>query len=145
MDYAGNAFILVPALCLVAGIVMVVFACCASRWTARILCASLGAILCLPAAYVYLAFHPELIDARYRTYKAFYGDIREGMTREEVLSLVDRHYPLSGPRQPPKIMQDTPERLGFFMTAETSFEPNCEGIFLTLQGGRVSRKDYSPD
>lgn len=145
MDYAVNPIILVPALCVVAGLVLVVFAFRASRRISRVLLVSFGAILCLPAVYVFLGFHPELVDGRYRTYKAFYGDIREGMTREEVLSLVDRLYPPSGPRQRPKITEDTPERLGFFMTAEASFEPNCEGIFLTLQGGRVSRKQYVRD
>jgi hypothetical protein len=145
MEYAGNPIILIPALCFVAGLVLVVFAFRTSHWIYRVLLICFGAILCLPAVYVFPGFHPELVDARYRTYKAFYRDIREGMTREEVLSLVDRHYPSTGPRQRPKIMQDTPERLGFFMTAETSFEPNCEGIFLALQEGRVSRKQYVRD
>ena len=145
MEYAANPIILIPAVCVVAGLVLVVLAFHASRWISRVLLASFGAILCLPAVYVFLGFHPELVDARYRTYKAFYSDIRQGMTREEVLSLVDRLYPSTGPRQRPKIMEDTPERLGFFMSAETSIEPNCEGIFLTLQGGRVSRKEYVRD
>ena len=67
------------------------------------------------------------------------------MTREQVLAAMDQRYPTNGSRKRPKIMDDTPESLGFFMNPETSREPNCEGIFLTLERGRVTRKVYSPD
>jgi hypothetical protein len=102
-------------------------------------------VLLLPAAYVFVSFNPWLVDARFRTYRAFYRDIREGMTRDEVLAALERRYPGTGARQPPKIMEDSPERLGFFMNPETSREPNCEGIFLQFEHGRVIGKSYSPD
>ena len=105
----------------------------------------LALVLIAPAGYVFFAFHPEFVDGRFRTYKAFYRDIQIGMTREQVLEALERRYPPDGQRKRPKIMDDTPERLGFFMNPETSREPNCEGIFLTLEQGRVTKKDYSPD
>lgn len=102
-------------------------------------------ILLLPAAYVFLAFHPEWVDGRYRTYKRFYRDLQPGMTRAQVMETLDQRYPAGGPRQRPTIMDNTPTRLGFFMNPEHSREPNCEGIFLTFEGGRLSKIVYSPD
>ncbi len=111
----------------------------------RVLLIILALVFALPSVYLVLALHPELIDGRFRTYKAFYRDIQIGMTRAEVLAAMDRRYPKSGPRQSPKLMDDTPTSLGFFMNPETSTEPNCEGIFLKLENGRVKSKDYSAD
>jgi len=62
-----------------------------------------------------------------------------------VLAALDRRYPKSGARKRPKVMEDTAESLGFFMNPETSREPNCGGIFLKLEQGRVKSKVYSPD
>lgn len=99
----------------------------------------------VPAGFVFLAFHPELVDGRFRTYKRFYRDIQVGMTREQVLAAMEKHYPPNGPRKRPMIIDDTPRSLDFFMNPETSREPNCEGIFLTLEAGRVTRMSYSAD
>lgn len=41
--------------------------------------------------------------------------------------------------------RDTRWDLSFFMNPETSREPNCEGIFLTLEASRVTKKVYSAD
>ena len=68
-----------------------------------------------------------------------------GMTRQEVFGLMEKYYPKNGTRLPPKVLNDTPDGLGFFMNPESFREPNCEGIFLTLDAGRVCRKDYSQD
>jgi hypothetical protein len=104
------------------------------------------AIVCLlPGAYMLIAMNPWLVDSRFRTYRAFYRDIRQGMTRDEVMVLIERHYPKTGARQRPKIMSDDSTSLGFFMNPETSREPNCEGIFLSIENGRVRTKTYSPD
>jgi len=104
------------------------------------------AIVCLvPAAYLLIAMNPGLFDSRFRAYKAFYRDIQLGMTRDDVMALVERHYTKSGARQRPKIMSDDSTSLGFFMNPETSSEPNCEGIFLGMENGRVTTKTYSPD
>jgi hypothetical protein len=106
---------------------------------------ALALVFIAPAGYVFLAFHPEWVDGRFRTYKRFYRDLEVGMTREQVLAAMEQHYPTNGSRQRPMIMDDTSERLGFFMNPETSTEPNCEGIFLTLEAGRVTKIDYSAD
>ena len=105
----------------------------------------LALIFLLPAGYVFVGFNPWLLDSRFRTYRAFYRDLQVGMTREQVLAAMERRYPTDGPRKRPKIMDDTPESLGFFMNPETSREPNCEDIFLTLERGRVTEIVYSAD
>ena len=106
---------------------------------------ALGMVLLLPAAWFFAALNPWLTDARFRAYRSFYQDLEPGMTREEVLAQVASHYPASGERKAPKVMEDTAERLGFFMNPEHSREPNCEGIFLVLRDGKVVSKSYSPD
>jgi hypothetical protein len=104
------------------------------------------AIVCLlPGAYLLVAMNPWLVDSRYRTYRALYLDIQVGMTTGEVMALVEQHYPKTGARQRPKVMNDEPANLCFFMNPETSREPNCEGIFLAMTNGRVTAKTYSPD
>lgn len=125
--------------------VLVLYACRARSRLTTALLLFFALVFAMPAIYLFLDFHPELIDGRFRTYKAFYGDIKVGMTRDQVIAAMDARYPQTGKRQRPKIMEDTPNRLGFFMNPETSREPNCEGIFLSLQNGRVVSKDYSPD
>lgn len=127
------------------GLVAATFAFRASRIVHRVILAAVALLCALPALYIFALLHPELIDARFRAYKAFYSDIREGMTRDDVFALLERRYPPNGPRQRPKVMSDEPTNLGFFMSPEWSREPNCEGIFLQLSSGRVIRKNYSPD
>jgi len=112
---------------------------------ARLGVAGLAVALLLPAAWFFAALNPWLTDARFRAYRSFYQDLKPGMTRDEVLARVESHYPASGERKAPKVMEDTPERLGFFMDPEHSREPNCEGIFLSLREGKVVSKGYSPD
>src|SRR5688572_15717109 len=63
----------------------------------------LASIFLLPAAYVFLALNPWLVDSRFRTYRAFYNDIHVGTTREQVLSIMEQRYPVAGRRQRPKI------------------------------------------
>lgn len=94
---------------------------------------------------VLLAIHPELIDSRYRAYKKLYRSIQIGMTRDEVLKKMGDQYPPNGARQTPVIMEDTTNSFGLFMNPEESKQPNCEGIFLKMEDGRVVSKRYSPD
>jgi len=129
----------------VGALLAVICACQVSGKVPQITLLALAAALLVPALYLAQALHPEIIDARFRTYKAFYRDIRIGMTKAEVLQVLDRRYPSPGRRQRPTVMEDKPERLGFFMNREVSKGPNCEGIFLTLKEGRVTSKQYSPD
>jgi len=117
----------------------------ASRWVARVPLA-IGAIaFCIPAAWLFLAFHEELVDARKRAYKSFYREIHVGMTREDVSSLLQRAYPSSGPRQQPKVVEDAATKLSFCMSPETGRDPNCEGIYITFIDGRISQKEYVRD
>jgi hypothetical protein len=98
-----------------------------------------------PGAFFTLVLFPEWFDPRHRTYKAFFRDIQEGMTREQVLARLEARYPAGGTRSQPKIVHNTPEELGFFMNPEGPREPNCEGIFLSFADERVGRKRYVAD
>lgn len=140
-----HPLLLVAALGLLGVAVCVVAACLVPGRRARVGLV-LGAMVCLlPSLLVVAVRHPELVDARFRTFKRFHAEIRVGMTRTEVMDLVGRHYPAGGVRLAPTVMADTPERLGFFMNSEGAAEPNCEGIFMTMDGGRVVSVSYSPD
>lgn len=107
--------------------------------------AMLALVFMTPTMFLYVLFHPELVDERFHVYKMLYRDIEIGMTREQVFALVDKYYAEDGPRKRPTILEDTPDNLDFFMNPENSTEPNCEGIFLTMSDGRVADKEYSPD
>ena len=98
-----------------------------------------------PAGLVVVSAYPEWIDARYRSYKTFFADIQLGMTREEVMAVQDRLYPADGPRKKPSIILEDERSLTFFMHPEHATEPNCEGIFLAFENGRLKSKTYSPD
>src|SRR5258706_15057968 len=145
MSFGVHPFILFAAGGALLALIAIVVACMVRRGGVRALMIVLALVCLLPAAYVFLAFHPQLVDGRFRTYKRFYSDIQVGMTREQVLAAMERRYPADGPRKRPKIMDDTPTSLGFFMNPETSREPNCEGIFLTLESNRVAKEVYSAD
>jgi hypothetical protein len=145
MTFGFHPVILMAAIGALLALGAVVVACTVRSRGIRALMIVLALVLLLPAGFVFVAFHPELVDGRFRTYKVFYRDIQVGMTREQVLAAMERRYPSDGPRKRPTIMDDTPTRLGFFMNPETSREPNCEGIFLTLKQGRVIKKDYAQD
>ena len=143
MSFGIHPLILIAVVGALAALVAVVLACRARSGLVTALMLVLALVLIAPAGYVFLAFHPELVDGRFRTYKAFYRDIQIGMTRDQVLAAMERRYPTHGSRKRPKILNDTPEGLGFFMNPETSRKPYCEGIFLTIEGGLVTKKVYS--
>ena len=145
MSFGVHPFILIAAIGALAALVAIIFACRAKSRLVTAMLFVLALVFITPAGYVFLAFHPELVDGRFRTYKSFYRDIQVGMTREQVLAAMEQRYPAIGSRTRPKILNDTPEGLGFFMNPETSREPNCEGIFLTLEAGRVTKIVYSAD
>lgn len=146
MNLGIHPVVLTAILAGIVGLIAAIFAFCASRAIPRVILIAIALLCASPALFIYIALHRELIDARFRTYKAFYGDIHEGMTRADVFALQERRYPPNGPRQRPKTVSDEPEALGFFMNPEEEGgEPNCEGIFLSLQEGRITKKVYSPD
>ena len=145
MSFEVHPFILIAAGGALAASVAIVIACRAKSGLVTAMMVVLALVFIAPAGYVFLAFHPELVDGRFRTYKRFYHDIQVGMTREQVLAAMEQRYPTNGARLRPKIMNDSADGLGFFMNPETSREPNCEGIFLTLEAGRVTKVVYSAD
>jgi hypothetical protein len=145
MSFGVHPFILIAAGSALAALVAIVIACRANSGLVTAMMIVLALLFIAPAGCVFLAFHPELVDGRFRTYKRFYRDIQVGMTREQVLAAMEQRYPTNRLRKRPTILNDTPEGLGFFMNPETSSEPNCEGIFLTLEAGRVAKIVYSAD
>jgi hypothetical protein len=145
MNFGVHPFILIAAAGVLAAVVAVFMACRARSAFATGLLAVLALLFLAPAVEVFLSLHPELADARYRTYRSFYRDLRPGLTRAQVLDAMARHYPAGGPRVRPTIDEDTPQRLSFFMNPETSREPNCEGIVIILQDGLATRIFYSED
>jgi hypothetical protein len=145
MNSGVHPYMLIVAFGGLAALVAIVIACRTKRGIVTVVMIVLALAFIVPAGYVFLMFHPELVDGRFRTYKRFYRDIQMGMTREQVLAAMEHHYPANGPRQRPMIIDDTTRGLAFFMNPETSHEPNCEGIFLTLEAGHVTRMSYSAD
>lgn len=145
MSFGIHPFFLIAGIGLLIALVLVVFACRAKSALATVLLLLFALIFIVPTGYLFLALHPELVDGRYRTYKAFYGDIKVGMTHDQVIAAMEARYPKGGKRQAPKILADTADGLSFFMNPESSREPNCEGIFLGLTNGSVASKTYSAD
>lgn len=145
MDIAGVPFLVIVVGAL--GVAVWAFTCArtAPGWPARILLALVGTAALAPAGLAVVAAYPELVDARVRAYKAFYAEIETGMTREQVWATMERVYPADGPRTRPNVLEDSASRLSFFMADEGRDGPNCEGIFLDLRDGVVTRRDYARD
>ena len=137
--------ILIAAVTMIGAVACLVFAYLASHWLKRGILIVAALFLLCPSGVALIGFKPELVDSRYKTYKQLFGDIEVGMSRAEVMTLVDQHYPSEGERLRPNIIEDSDKKLSFFMNSEDSTEPNCEGIFLRMQDNKVVRKSYSPD
>lgn len=145
MDFGQHPIFPIAAVTLVGALACLVFACLASRWLKRSLLILVALVLLAPSGLALVVLKPELVDARVRTYKRFYRDIQVGMTRPEVMELVDRHYPPRGDRLRPEVIKDSDGQLGFHMNPEDPSGPNCEGIFLKMREDRVVNKTYSAD
>ena len=124
------------------GIAMLVATFYARRNVLRAVFLTIAIVSFAPPALVLSIRFPAWFDARYRAYQAFYEDVGLGMTRDEVLSTLTRHYPAEGPRSRPRIVEETPSKISFFMNPDHS---SCELITLRLESGRVVRKEYVPD
>ena len=112
----------------------------------KVLLVLIGILTLTPAGFVLVAMHPEWVDARIRSYQAFYEGIHLGMTRDEVMALQTQLYPADGPRQKPRMIMDESNSLTFFMDPEDPASPiDCEAIILNLKEGKVTSKTYSPD
>ncbi len=145
MEFGLHPLFVIAALTLIGALVCLIFAWLASHWFKRGILIVAALFLLTPSGVALLCIKPELVDGRYKTYKQLYGDIHVGMSRTEVMTLVDRHYPSEGERLPPDIIEDSDKKLSFFMNPEDSTEPNCEGIFLELENDAVVKKSYARD
>ncbi|WP_395743122.1 hypothetical protein [Prosthecobacter sp.] len=145
MSLSSHPIFVLAALGMVATLIMLVTVFRVRSRGLKVLLVLIGLATLSPAVLVLYAMHPEWVDARYRSYKAFYEGIQIGMTRAEVAELQTRFYPAGGPRRTPRIIMEDDKSLTFFMDPEQAAEPNCEGIFLAFANGKVKSKTYSPD
>ncbi|MEO5914216.1 MAG: hypothetical protein ABIS50_08290 [Luteolibacter sp.] len=130
---------------LVAGVLFAIFAWRSTGITGRVFFGLVAACLLVPSGILIVGKNPWLIDARFRTFQIFYWNIRVGMSREEVLAEMRNWYPPDQSNKPPTIADDSATKLEFFMTPESTAEPDHEGIVLKMQDGRVMGKEYAPD
>ena len=140
-----HPLILFAAISLIGAAACLVFAYLASHWLKRGILIVAALFLLGPSGVALICFKPELVDDRFRTYKQLFGDIEVGMSRAEVMTLVDQNYPAEGERLRPNLIEDSDKKLSFFMNPEDSTEPNCEGIFLKMRDDKVMRKSYARD
>jgi hypothetical protein len=130
---------------LVASVIMLITVTRVRSMGLKVVLVLISFVTLAPAALVLVSMYPEWVDARYRSYKGFYEGLQLGMTHAEVMDLQAKLYPEGGPRQKPQIIMEDEKNLTFFMHPEHSTEPNCEGIFLVFENGRLKSKTYSPD
>ena len=145
MGFGLHPLILIAAVTLMVAVAFLVFAYLASHWLKRGILIVAALFLLGPSVVALIGFKPELVDDRFRTYKQLFGDIEVGMSRAEVMTLVDQHYSSEGERLRPNLIEDSDKKLSFFMNPEDSTEPNCEGIFLNMRDNKVVRKSYARD
>ena len=145
MGFELHPIFLIAAVTLIGSVACLVFAYLTSKWIKRGILIVAALFLLVPSGVALIGFKPELVDDRFKTYKQLFGDIEVGMSRADVMTLIDQHYPSEGERLRPNIIEDSDKKLGFFMNPEDSTEPNCEGIFLRMQGDKVVRKSYARD
>ncbi|MFN0077622.1 MAG: hypothetical protein ACKVY0_14220 [Prosthecobacter sp.] len=146
MSQSIHPIVVLSILGIVASLILLVTVFRVRRVGLKVLLVLIAVVTLAPAALVVLTMYPEWVDARFRSYKAFYAGIQLGMTREDVMAVQAQHYPEGGPRQRPLIMVDEAESLTFFMHAEVPDSwINCEGILLGFKDGKVASKTYSPD
>ncbi|CAN5567132.1 hypothetical protein BH09VER1_BH09VER1_48430 [soil metagenome] len=104
------------------------------------------ALLCsVPALQAVLAYHPELVDNRFRTYKEFFADLHPGMNHDDILFTEQKYYPSGGERELPKLATDSPALMIFYMSPEDEKGPLHECITITLDQGRIIGTKYSRD
>ena len=145
MGFELHPLILIAVVTLIGAGACLVFAYLASHWLKRGILIVAALFLLGPSGVALICFKPELVDDRFRTYKQLFGDIEVGMSRVEVMTLVDQHYPFDGERLRPNVIENSDIKLSFFMNPEDSTEPNCEGIFLRMRDNKVVRKSYARD
>ena len=145
MGFGLHPIFLIAIVTLIGALVCLVFACLASNWLKRGILIVVALFLLAPSGAALICLKPELVDGRYSTYKQLYGDIEVGISRAQVMKLVDQHYPSGGKRLRPKVLEDSEVKLSFFMNPEDSAAPDCEGIFLQMEDDSVVKKSYVRD
>jgi len=145
MGFGLHPIFLIAAVTLIGALACLVFACLASNWLRRVILIVVALFLLAPSGAALICLKPELVDGRYSTYKQLFGDIEVGMSRAQVMKLVDQHYPFGGKRLRPKVLEDSEVKLSFFMNPEDSAGPDCEGIFLQMEDDSVVKKSYVRD
>ena len=145
MGFGLHPLILIAAVTLIGAVACLVFAYLASHWLKRGILIVAALFLLGPSGVALIGFKPELVDDRFKTYKQLFGDIEVGMSRAQVMKLVDQHYPSRGKRLRPKVLEDSEFKLSFFMNPEDSAAPDCEGIFLQMEDDSVVKKSYVRD
>ena len=104
----------------------------------------LGLIILSPSVFFLLVLNPWLLDPRFRAFRSFYYDIEDGMTRAQVIELLESHYPEDGLRGRPTFNQNTEKKIHFFMNTENN-QHTCEGVFISFSEGHVTSRQYSCD
>lgn len=145
MNSSTHPILVLALLGLVGSLIMLVTVFRVRRAGLKLLLVLISLVLLAPAGLVVVTVFPEWVDARFRSYKTFYEGIQPGMTQAEVMAWEAQIYPEGGPRQRPQIIVQDETSLSFFMHPEHSTEPNCEGILLVFENGRLESKSYSPD
>jgi hypothetical protein len=137
--------LMIAAVTLIGATASLVSAYGASDWIKRSILIVVALGLLAPSGLALICFKPELVDGRYKTYKQLYRDIQVGMSRAEVMTLVNKHYPEDGQRLRPQVVESSGDRLSFHMNPEGAREPNCEAISLQMQDDAVVKKTYARD
>jgi membrane protein YdbS with pleckstrin-like domain len=96
MGFGLHPLILIAAVTLIGAVACLVFAYFASHWLKRGILIVAALFLLCPSGVALICFKPELVDDRFKIYKQLFGDIEVGMSRAEVMTLVDQHYPSEG-------------------------------------------------
>jgi len=145
MNSSSHPILVLALLGLVVSLITFVTVFRVRRAGLKLLLVLISLLALAPTGLVVVTMFPEWVDARIRSYKEFYEGLQPGMTREEVMAWEARVYPEGGPRQRPQIIVEDETSLSFFMHPEHSTEPNCEGILLVFENGKLKSKSYSPD
>ena len=145
MEFVAHPLFLIAVVALIGAVACLNFAFLASNWLKRGILIVAALFLLAPSGAALICIKPELVDGRYSTYKQLIGHIEVGMSRAQVMKLVDQHYPSGGKRLRPKVLEDSEVKLSFFMNPEDSAAPDCEGIFLQMEDDSVVKKSYVRD
>ena len=140
MSSSPHPIFVLAVLGLVASVIMLVTVTRVRSMGLKVVLVLISFVTLAPAALVIVSMYPEWVDARYRSYKGFYAGLQLGMTRAEVMDLQAKIYPEGGPRQKPRIFMEDEKTLTFFMHPEDAAQPDCEGILLVFENGRLKSK-----